>query len=104
MSFCSKPGCTGVGAAVLGYDYSQRLATLEDPAVHEISPHLYVLCGECAERLTPPRGWTVEDNRIKPPLFTEKERPVTVLEIDPPEKRRPEESLIRQQLFFGSSA
>ena len=103
MSFCSKPGCAGVGAAVLGYDYSQRLATLEDPEVHELSPHLYVLCGECAERLTPPRGWTVEDNRTKPPLFVERESSVTVLEIDTP-KVRPEEQLLRQQLFFGTSA
>lgn len=104
MSFCSKPGCTGTGAAVLGYDYSARLATLEDPGTHEISPHLYVLCSECAERLTPPRGWTVEDNRARPPLFTERESTVTVLEIDQRSEPRAEEDLRRQQLFFGSSA
>lgn len=104
MSFCSKPGCTGVGAAVLGYDYSERLATLADPEVHELSPHLYVLCGECAERLTPPRGWTVEDKRVKPPLFAERDTAVTILEIAPPASRRPDETFVRQQLFFGSSA
>ncbi|MBA2726004.1 MAG: DUF3499 family protein [Actinobacteria bacterium] len=103
MSFCSKPGCGGVGAAVLGYDYSQRLATLEDPEAHELSPHLYVLCGGCAEKLTPPRGWTVDDLRAKPPLFFEREPSITVLEIDPPASRQ-QESARREQLFFGTSA
>lgn len=69
MNTCSKPGCTRAGAAVLGYDYGARLALLEDPpGKGRLSPHLYVLCVPCAERLRPPQGWMLEDVRTTPPL------------------------------------
>jgi hypothetical protein len=61
VSLCSKPGCTRTGTAVLGYDYSERLAVLDDPG--EPSPHVYVLCAPCAAKLTPPKGWTLRDRR-----------------------------------------
>ena len=63
MSLCSKPGCARAGTAVLGYDYSERLAVLEDRG--EPSPHVYVLCDGCASKLTPPRGWTLRDRRTE---------------------------------------
>lgn len=70
MPTCSKPGCPRAGSAVLGYDYASRLALLEDPPESgRLSPHLYVLCVPCAERLRPPQGWVLEDVRTTTPLF-----------------------------------
>ncbi len=102
MNACSKPGCANPGAAILGYDYAHRRAALDDPPVGEVSPHAYVLCTRCAERLTPPRGWVLDDNRAEPPLFLdrvkERDEPSPVEKLPPPEE--PE----RRQLFFGYSA
>ncbi|HEV2755674.1 MAG TPA: DUF3499 family protein [Actinomycetota bacterium] len=102
MNLCSKPGCGSPGAAVLGYDYSERRAVLDDPPA-EISPHAYVLCTRCAGKLTPPRGWVLEDLRATPPLFLDRvkeraEAPVATESLPPlgdPERR---------QLFFGYTA
>jgi Protein of unknown function (DUF3499) len=64
---------------MLAYDYAARLAVLEDPPQGEISPHLYPLCGPCAEQLRAPRGWDLVDLRSSPRLFVprlpEGERP-----------------------------
>ncbi len=100
MNLCAKPGCTAPGSAVLGYNYSVRRAVLDDPPPGEISPHLYVLCARCAEKLTPPKGWFLDDRRARPPLFLER------LEAREPAEepdQEPEEPL-RRQLFFGCSA
>lgn len=69
MGSCSKPGCSGNGAAVLTYDYADRRATIADPPRDHVSPHLYVLCVMCADRLTAPLGWLLEDLRSESPLF-----------------------------------
>jgi len=69
VSLCSKPGCARVGAALLGYDYAARRAMLQDAPSGEPSPHLYVLCAPCAGRLTPPKGWVLDDLRAAPALF-----------------------------------
>jgi hypothetical protein len=101
---CSKPGCAGPGAAVLAYDYAASTALLDDPPEGVLSPHLYVLCARCAERLRPPRGWVLEDRRTKPRLFVERD-PVLVAAYhagsDEPE---PADEQGRTQLFFGYSA
>ena len=100
---CSKPGCVRTGAAILGYDYEARRAVLSDPTPGEISPHLYILCLRCAERLRPPRGWELVDERTEPPLFAHAHARTTdvtdepaVVEIEPAASSR--------QLFFGHSA
>jgi hypothetical protein len=99
---CSKPGCANPGAAILGYDYADRRAVLDDPPGGDVSPHAYVLCTRCAEKLTPPRGWVLDDNRAKPPLFLdrvkERDDPAAAEALPPAEEPR------RQQLFFGYSA
>ncbi|HEX2051730.1 MAG TPA: DUF3499 family protein [Actinomycetota bacterium] len=69
MITCSKPGCGRAGAVVLAYDYAARRAMLFDPGDERPPPHLYALCGRCAERLSMPRGWTLDDRRDRPPLF-----------------------------------
>lgn len=105
MNLCTKPSCTRPGAVVLAYDYAARTAILEDAPQGQLSPHVYVLCVGCAERLSPPRGWDLEDLRSEPPLF-----------LDPasgpaaPAETSAEEALeeasattSRRQLFFGYS-
>ena len=103
MNICSKPGCTRAGAALLGYDYSARLALLQDPpGSGQPSPHLYILCGHCAERLRPPQGWNLEDTRTEPPLFVAAgDRRPTEVVLEP---EADEEPTVRRQLFFGYSA
>jgi hypothetical protein len=65
VNLCSKPGCTRAGGAILAYDYGERRAILQDAReIGQISPHAYVLCSSCAERLRPPRGWLLEDLRL----------------------------------------
>ncbi|MGH2754004.1 MAG: DUF3499 family protein [Actinomycetota bacterium] len=105
MSLCSKPGCPRAATAILGYDYEERLAILEDPTALEPSPHLYLLCTDCATNLRPPKGWTLRDGRTSPPLFLEGVRhrgpaggASEAAEVD----EAPAASV--RQLFFGRSA
>ena len=56
-------------AVVLGYNYAERRAVLEEGRGAEPSPHAYGLCVGCADRLQPPRGWTLDDRRASPALF-----------------------------------
>jgi hypothetical protein len=70
MTSCSKPGCPNRGAVVLSYHYESRRALLIDPIDIEITPHLYVLCEPCAEKLTPPRGWVLIDDRSPAPALS----------------------------------
>jgi hypothetical protein len=103
VNICSKPGCQRTGAALLAYDYAARLALLHDPpASGQASPHLYVLCGPCAERLRPPQGWVLEDDRSEPPLFVAAGSRYEPQAIE--DAVEDEEPTIRRQLFFGYSA
>lgn len=101
MNLCSKPGCANPGAAVLGYDYSERRAVLDDPPA-EVSPHSYVLCTRCASKLTPPRGWVLDDLRAEPPLFLDRVKERS--EAPAAETLRPPAEPERRQLFFGYTA
>ena len=56
---------------VLAYDYGARKVLLHDLDRGQLNPHVYAMCDLCAERLTPPRGWYVEDLRTGPPLYDE---------------------------------
>ena len=88
---------------MLGYDYAAKQAFIDDPPSGEPSPHVYVLCTHCAERLKAPRGWDLIDRRTEPPLFLdERSSAITVLEAATPEDRTLENQ--RRQLFFGTSA
>ena len=102
MNLCSKPSCTRPGAVVLAYDYAERKAIIEDPTQGELSPHVYILCTKCAEKLRPPKGWELVDRRSEPPLFVERVAAVVTIpaETDPPEV----DDSSRRQLFFGYSA
>lgn len=104
MNPCSKPGCGNPGAALLGYDYADRRAVLDDPPEGEVSPHSYVLCNRCAGKLTPPRGWVLDDHRAAPPLFLDRIAERRSEEPAAGETLAPAEDPRRQQLFFGYSA
>jgi hypothetical protein len=106
VSTCAKPGCAGSATCVLAYDYSAGLALLEDPGSDPISPHVYALCTSCAEKLRPPQGWTLEDNRSRPPLFlTAPSRHVgTAYDAFEGSEEDKIESSEARQLFFGQSA
>ena len=88
---------------MLGYDYSSRTATLSDPMPGEQDPHLYVICGLCAEKLRPPKGWTIEDLRSAPPLFATSGPRVEISLVEEPEPE-PVPAASTRQLFFGTSA
>ena len=87
---------------MLAYDYAQRKAILEDPAHGELSPHVYILCTKCAEKLRPPKGWELEDRRSEPPLFVDRIAAVVTIPAGSEPSEAPESS--RRQLFFGYSA
>ena len=87
---------------MLAYDYASRRALLHDPVEGEVPPHLYALCTPCAEKLVPPRGWTLEDHRTAPPLFIDELEEA----FDQPAVESPSEANLERsgrQLFFGSS-
>ena len=107
MNLCTKPSCARPGAVVLAYDYAARKAILEDAPQGQLSPHVYVLCIKCAERLRPPKGWELEDLREEPALFLDKvpdlvSSPTQPVTTDPVEE--PAVATSRRQLFFGYSA
>ena len=89
---------------MLAYDYSERRALLNDPSPGEMSPHLYALCTPCAEKLRPPKGWTLEDQRVAPPLFADfsNRRHLEIAETRA--EAAPGAEPVRRQLFFGSSS
>ena len=90
------------GSVALAYEYANRVAVLHDHPAGELSPHLYALCPVCAEKLRPPRGWTLEDRRSTPPLFGERAEDVlAVTTIEEPVAA--EAGSLGKQLFFGSS-
>ncbi len=89
---------------MLAYDYAAQLAVLEDPPEGEVNPHLYVLCSPCAEKLSPPRGWTLEDHRANPPLFLDRFQRRHERDADVAAHERETAEPQSRQLFFGSSA
>ncbi len=103
MNPCSKPGCANPGAAVLGYDYAARRAVLDDPPA-EVSPHVYILCTRCAGKLTPPRGWVLDDLRAEPPLFLDRVEERAETPAAAPETLPSPAGSERRQLFFGYTA
>lgn len=69
-------------------------------------PHIYVLCSRCADKLITPRGWTLEDRREAPPLFLERDRNVTTVDVVEVVGAGigDASTASSKQLFFGHSA
>lgn len=92
---------------MLAYDYAARKAILEDAPQGQLSPHVYVLCIKCAERLRPPKGWELEDLREEPALFLDKVPDLvgpSSQHLDEAPADEPQVVTSRRQLFFGYSA
>ncbi|HEX3541350.1 MAG TPA: DUF3499 family protein [Acidimicrobiales bacterium] len=62
QSRCARPGCGGVAAAWLSYDYAGQRVWLDDPGA-DSSGHHSALCAAHAGRLRPPQGWSCHDRR-----------------------------------------
>lgn len=106
MNLCTKPNCARPGAVVLAYDYAARKAILQDAPQGQLSPHVYVLCLKCAERLRPPRGWELEDLREQPPLFLDPNKDLVAASTRMAHEEPADQGAgaSRRQLFFGYSA
>lgn len=91
---------------MLAYDYAARKAILEDAPQGQLSPHVYVLCIKCAERLRPPKGWELEDLREEPALFLDKVPDLvgSATHVDEVPVEEPAIASSRRQLFFGYSS
>ena len=92
---------------MLAYDYAARRAILEDAPQGQLSPHVYVLCIKCAERLRPPKGWELDDLREEPALFLDKAADLVRTPSQQVEEAAVEEPALatsRRQLFFGYSS
>jgi hypothetical protein len=63
---CARPGCGGVLAAWLTYDYGGRTVWLDSPDAEPDGTSL-ALCPAHADGLRVPRGWTCRDRRVVPP-------------------------------------
>jgi hypothetical protein len=85
---------------VLSYDYRARTASLDDPPSGELSPHLYLLCADCADRLSPPRGWQIHDRRAVPRLFLH-QREAEPAQDDQDVPDGLPEPAVNRHLFFG---
>jgi hypothetical protein len=60
--------CGSPAAAVMSYDYETREVWVDDPRIVEPGTG-YSLCAAHADRLTPPLGWTLTDQRTAVRLF-----------------------------------
>jgi hypothetical protein len=69
---CARPGCGGPAAALLRYDYAERIVWIDD-AVDDAGGSAWPLCQVHADRLNVPVGWVREDRRshvilLHPPI------------------------------------
>ncbi|HEV8298935.1 MAG TPA: DUF3499 family protein [Acidimicrobiales bacterium] len=59
---CARPGCSGLAATTLSYDYAAGVVWLDRVHV-EPHPANHDLCQRHADRLSVPNGWRLEDRR-----------------------------------------
>jgi hypothetical protein len=62
---CVRPGCGGPAAALLRYDYAERVVWIDDVAQGP-DGSVWPLCQSHADRLRVPVGWTRDDRRARP--------------------------------------
>ena len=63
---CAKPACSVSASATLVYDYSASTVTIA-PLNAEAHPMHYDLCTHHADLLRVPKGWTLQDHRVRFP-------------------------------------
>lgn len=62
---CARPECSEIATARFFFDARAKLLII-DPLIDEWGGS-GVLCRAHADRMTPPRGWSVDDRRIREP-------------------------------------
>lgn len=62
MRTCAKMRCPGGPVATIVLRYAEREVVIGD-LVAQRDPNLLDLCAEHVERMTPPIGWVVRDER-----------------------------------------
>ena len=63
---CAKRGCNAAPSASVALRYQEREVLVED--LHtDPDPNLLSLCAEHVQRMIPPRGWDVRDERTLVP-------------------------------------
>lgn len=60
---CARPLCNMPSAVVLLFDYGGRHVVL-DWVPAQRNPNLLEVCVDHADRFSPPRGWTLSDERL----------------------------------------
>ena len=70
---CNRPGCARPASTRLVIDV-RNLVVSVDLRVDEVGGAA-VLCDQHAERIVPPRGWTIDDRRILAPRLFPVDRP-----------------------------
>ena len=58
---CARPGCSALAVATFTFDAREQTVWLDVPS--DGSARAGELCERHVERLTPPRGWRVDDRR-----------------------------------------
>jgi len=67
MTLCGRPGCNEPAVATFTFNSELQTVWLDS---FEIGPaRAGHLCQDHADRLTPPRGWTLEDRREVAPIL-----------------------------------
>ena len=62
MRSCAKNNCDDVASVTMGLRHEDRETLLVDP-LEEEDPNLLDFCARHADRLTPPVGWRIRDQR-----------------------------------------
>lgn len=62
MRVCAKMRCSTEAVATIGLSYEAKVVVVGDLS-REPNPNLLDLCSEHVERLTPPIGWRMRDER-----------------------------------------
>jgi len=89
---CSRPTCATLANATLSFDYAKQQAVLT-PLISELRPELYDLCAAHADRTSPPRGWSLADDRFTAPsqgrIFSDEAQALSMLIDDMKRTPRP---------------
>jgi len=63
---CAKPRCGSLASVTVALRYGDREVVIGDLSP-DPDPNLVDLCGEHAERLTPPIGWRIVQQEVRQP-------------------------------------
>ncbi|MGQ4509557.1 DUF3499 family protein [Dermabacteraceae bacterium P13147] len=82
---CSRVACGRPAVATLTFVHAASRATL-GPLTREADPHAYDLCAHHCEKLTLPRGWTIERRPLPGMEENKQGKPVRHLRLVPAPK------------------